>query len=329
MSITDARFIDRLNLVQEELMYEGDFPGVVDRFYFRANAATGRMALPYHLDRLLQITVDQCPGMIVSPWWEFYAWGPGYQDDFDARGNPRRYWIPVVTDRGEEPVKVPIPDVESGLSGPWWLRVYATHDEDVDGDSPEINIRGLDQNGLIIRTLNDGTADADYTGENIAIDFGVPYTQSNQNFSRITAVRKPQTRDYVRLTAWNGSVEVELSNYAYNETEPSYRHYYVPEIHNRGRDNARDKIVLARCRKRFVPVREDDDPLIISNINALSEMLIAQWKRMSGDLDEYSAHKATAVDILKKEAMGYLGKARVPAISYQRGFPLGAFPSVR
>jgi hypothetical protein len=88
-------------------------------------------------------------------------------------------------------------------------------------------------------------------------------------------------------------------------------------------------VVLARARKRFVPVREDSDPLIISNILALQEMLIAQTLREEGNLDGYAAHKLTAVDILRKEAVAYNGKVRTPAMTFQRGFSLGELPAIR
>ena len=325
MSVTDTRFIERLNLAQQELMFEGDFPGVVDRWLFRADQATGIVALPYIFDRLMQITVDGIPDTIVSPWFEFYGYGPGIQDDYDARGNLRYSWTRDVFDRGDSPVVTQIPDFNDSRQGPWVLRVYATVDEDVDGDAPEINIQGLDPDGLIIRTL-DGSY---YNGLNVPINFGVPYTQTTQEFSKITGIVKPETNGYVRLTAWNGSVEVELSNFAFNETAPSYRHYFVPRMHNLGYSGERQRIILARCRKRFVPVAADNDLLIITNINALKSMIVAQWKRDAGEYEAYMLQKQTAVDILRKEATGYLGKTKIPALTMQRGFSIGATQYIR
>lgn len=321
-SITDPRYIDRINLCQQELMMELDIPGVVDRWLFRVDQASGLIALPYELDRLMQVTVDDCPLTIVSPWYEFVQYGPGIEDDYDARGNARRCWIDVVKDRGEMPVVTPIPDAVNVPTGPWMLRVYAAVTEDADA---VLNIQGLDTDGLIIRTL-DGSW---YNGLNVAIDHSVPYTETTQEFSKITGIVKPETNGYVKLTAWNGVTEVELSNYAFNETTPSYRHYYIPRMHNLGYSGVREKVMLARCRRRYVPVKEDNDLLIISNINALKSMIVAQWKRDAGDFTAYQIQKQTALDILKKEAMGYLGKSRIPSLTFQRGFPIGAVQYVR
>lgn len=322
MSITDARYIERINLCQQELMMELDIPGVVDRWLFRVDQASGLIALPHELDRLMQVTVDDVPLTIVSPWYEFVQYGPGVEDDYDARGNLQRCWIDVVKDRGEMPTVKPIPDAVNVPTGPWVLRVYATVAETA---GAVLNIQGLDTDGLIIRTL----ATTWYNGLNVAIDIGVPYTETTQEFSKITGIVKPVTNGYVRLTAWNGTDEVELSNFAFNETAPSYRHYYIPKMHNRGYSGVRERVLLARCRRRFVPVAADNDLLIISNINALKCMIVAQWKRDAGDWTAYQIQKQTAVDILKKEAMGYMGKSRIPSLTFQRGFAVGAVQFIR
>lgn len=342
MSVSDPRVLERTNLAIQELMDEGDFPNVVDRYHMRFDQATGLISLPYFLDRMISATVDHVPTTIVSPWWEFVAYGAGYQDDYYPNGGRRYNWIDVVTDRGESPVRTPIPDAAvSELTGPWVLRVYATVNETECGVIPVLNVQGLDSDGLAIRT-SDGTADVCtngtsdgtattgyYNGVKIPIDFSVAYTETTQEFSKITAVVKPETRSYVRLTAWNGTDEVELANYAYDETAPSYRHYYIPHLHNRGRSGAQERVLLARCRKRFVPITADNDMLVISNLPALKAMVVAVWQRETGEFQAYAAQKQTAIDILRKEAMGYLGKARVPAVSFSRGFPMGSVPFVR
>jgi hypothetical protein len=63
--------------------------------------------------------------------------------------------------------------------------------------------------------------------------------------------------------------------------------------------------------------------LLIGNINALSEMMIAQSKRKAGSLDEYVAHKTTAVDLMKKEALAHNGKSQFPAMTFARGVQIG------
>lgn len=330
MPITDPRVTKYINKAVEELANTGDYPGVVDRWFFRFNQLSGYMALPYYFDRLMQVTTDGVPRMIGSPWYEMVAYGPGIQDDYDERGNKRRCWTSTVIDRGDSPVQRQVPDLFE-LTGPWTLRVYTAVDEQESAANPPvINIQGLDADGLIIRSLSNGTGDFEYiNGVDFLMDVNQTFTTSDQQFSKITGVSKPETNGYIKVTAWNGTVEVELSNYAFNETTPSYRHYFIPSIVRRC-DSCDDeyRILIARCRKRFVPAVQDEDILMIGNLNALEEMIIAQWKRLS-DRDEYALHKTEAIVLMRAEAQAYLGKSRVPAIQFQRGFSIGAMPYCR
>lgn len=324
MSLTDARFIQRVNQAQEELMNEGDFPGVVDRWHILFDEVTGELILPYYLDRLMQVTVDYCPAQIMSPWAEFVNYGVGPMNDDTIAGNGTsnlqpRNWVKVCLDRGEVVSKLPVPPT----GGPWYLRCYATEDE---AAGAIINLQGWKDDRLI-RSQPDGTAGDWINGVNLDIDNSVPYTETTQSFDKLTAVIKPETNGYVRITATDGTSEITLSDYAPVETTPSYRNYFIPTLW-RPETGIRERVVLARARRRFVPVAENRDPLIIGNINALKCMVIAQWKRDAGDYEAYAFQKQQAIDIMNKESTGYLGKSRTPAISMTRGFALGAMPWV-
>ncbi len=133
----------------------------------------------------------------------------------------------------------------------------------------------------------------------------------------------------MRLTAWNGVNEIELSNYAPFETCPSYHHYFSTWLRLMQTLNPCCRTIIARCRRRFVPVAQDVDKLTISNLPALRQMVRAIWKRDAGNLDEYIALKTTAVDLLNKEAMSYRGKARIPGFVFGRGFAIGALRPLR
>lgn len=344
MAVSDPRVMVRTNEAIQELMNEGQFAGVVDRWHLLAR--DGSIVLPPQFDMLLEFTADGVPMQLVSPWGEFVNYGPGIQEDLLGRTSARRWWRcggGDVFDRGESPVAVDIP-VSNGSScvcsdgtgaewdGPWTIRQYANPatDEALEAYS---TIQGLDPEGLIIRSnISDGTGtDAEWiNGVQLGISSGSSFTETTQAFSKITSYTKPQTNGYVRITAWNGYHEVELSNYAPWETEPSYHRYYSPFLQERRcNDDPCTRVVLARVRKRFVPITEDSDVLIISNVLALKCMVMAIWKREAGNLEEYAALKITAVDILKKESFVYRPKSKTPAITVQRGFGLGLLPAIR
>lgn len=342
MPVTDARLLTMVNNAIEELANEGQFPGVFDRWHLRAT--NGNIVLPNYLDMLVEFTVTGVPQQIFSPWGEFVAYGPGIQEDLF---HSSRTWYRSgcgdgnLYDRGESPTYNDIP-VSNGsacvctdgtgaeLDGPWVLRQYANP---ATNEAAEIysTIQGLDPDGLIVRSeiFTDGTGSF-IDGIRLEITSGSSFVESTQQFSKVTAYTKPETNGYVRLTAWNGVTEVELSNYQPDETTPSYHRYYSPVLNaRRNSDNPCCRIVLARARRRFVPVKYDADVLLISNILALKAMMIAQWKRDADDFVGYAAMKATAVDIMKKEALAYRGKVRTPAMTFQRGFSLGELPAVR
>ncbi len=334
LKITDPRLISRVNDAIQEVMNEANSPGVVQRWHILA--VDGLLVLPPQLDMLLEITTDGVPQQIMSRWAEFVAYGPGPAEDLLARNYNfagAQTWYRCgggdVFDRGESPVHTDIP-VSSGsscvctdgtgsaLDGPWVLRQYST-------------IQGLDPDGLIIRSdVSNGSGTEWIDGVRLEITSGSSYVETTQQFSKVTAYTKPRTNGYVKLTAWNGVTEVELSNYEPWETTASYHRYFSPFLQSRRcDDNPCRRVVLARARKRFVPVQGDNDVLMISNILVLQEMLIAQALREQGDLEGYTVHKITAVDILKKEAVAYNGKTRTPAMTFQRGFSIGSLPALR
>jgi hypothetical protein len=248
-----------------------------------------------------------------------------------------------VFDRGETPTYNDIP-ISSGsacvctdgssalLEGPWVIRQYANP---LTAETPDIysTIQGLDPAGLIVRSevpLSNGSGTEWINGERLGITSGSGFTETTQAFSEITSYTKPRTNGYVRITAWNGVTEIELSNYAPNETTPSYRRYFSPYLQSvRNSTNNCCKVVLARARRRFVPITQDSDVLVISNIIALKSMIKAAWKRDADNFAEYAALKATAVDILRKESATYNPKSRIPALTFQKGFSLGELPALR
>ena len=321
MAVTDPRVLVRTNAAIQELMNEGEFPGVVDRWHIIST--DGHIVLPSFLDRLMQINIKGVPQVISSPWYQFCAYGPGTPAD-NPQAEFNQWWADsrMIVDWGEFPTQVRLPET----GGPWNLRVYTVVDENIltDGTAvpPECVVQGTDGSGQVIRTT-DGTAYSN--GEPVALDWSVPYVQTTQQFSTLTAFTKPATNGPIKLTAWDGVTETVLSNYLFSDTTPSYHHYFSDWLRTlTAYDTTVNKVVRARCRKRFVPVVEDTDVLIISNLPALKEMVIAQWKRDADNLQSYMAHKQTAISLMNKEAEAYRGKSKIPGLTFQRGFAIGS-----
>jgi len=308
--VTDDRFLDRLNRAIEELMHEGDWPGVVDRYRFAVFG--GLITLPGDLERILGIALDGgSPLAMSSPWYEFVQNGPGPQEE--------RGWLDTVLDRGECCTFQGIPDDGTAYT----LRVYGRVDERVNGERPKILLRGFDGNGGWIRTQM-GEDWIDGVEVEINGDTAPFFIIPPMGFRMVEAVLKPQTRGTVDIKATNGAAVYHLASYAPIETHPSYRRYFVPFL-----DPAITHNVLIRARKRFVPVRDDNDFLLISHMGALGAMLKALQKSDADDIGGYFNFKKIAVGLLNKEARSYFGEAVNPVMTFAPGFGMGGIPHIQ
>lgn len=310
MNTGDVRLLDYLNLGTEELMNEFDFPSVIDRLRFRLSPCKRTFVLPSDYDRMLMCTIDGVPAQMQSPWFEFVGYGldllnsyanvPGGWDSFER--------FEGVLDRedaaGFEDVPV------SG--GPWYIGVFCDKDERTAGVRPVINIQGYDYQNNWIRSPDGEGGFKDGIDIQLNGDAAPFWTFSTQTLRYLTAITKPTTKGYVKLAVRNADAS-EMSyvgQYAPNDTTPFYRQYSIPTLRRiNGNENCHTTI-LARCRKRFVPITKDSDFLLISNLPALQSMVQACYYRDAKDEDSYLKYKTIAVDILKKEAKAYIGLQR-------------------
>jgi hypothetical protein len=301
MTVTDARVLVRVNNAIEELMGEGDWVGIVDRYNFVAY--DGSLVLPADFERIVGLAADYVPQEVRAPWYEFAADGPGPQDAFSD--------VDGVLDRGHTATFRQVPNT----GGPYFLRVYAEADERVDGVRQKVTVLGYDNNGKWVRSVIDGEME---DGLEIEIngDSGMLMTETAFGWSHIESVIKPATKGEVQFWLWDGEEEYHIATYAPRETRPWYRAYFVPSMSSQAQH-----FVHLRARRRFQPIERDNDALLISNLNALKSMLQAHRAHDAGDLDEYAGFKAIAVDLLKKESAQVNGKpSRRPAITFSRGF---------
>lgn len=312
-NISDPRALASFNSATQELMNEGDWPGVVDRYLF--SVTDGNIVLPSFLDRIMGVAINNLPYEIRSPWFEFVEYGPGFNNGCD--------WIDVVIDRDEQPISGCLP-VGTG----WVLSTVGEVDETVVGTGrPFLTVQGRMVNKRNVRSHYVGTGYID--GERLYINGDTPdYTYVGTGlFDQVTAVVKPLTNGYVELWAQAGAEHRLLATFGPNETNPSYHAYFLPQF--KSRDNSGYDAVLVRGRKRYYDVINDDDVVIISNVQAMRNMIMAIQKSSVSDFQGYAAYKTAAVDIMNKEAKSYRGNIRTPALTFQRGSPMGEVPFIR
>lgn len=319
MDTSDSRVMGYLNMATEELMQEYDFPSVVDRLVF--NVTSGHITLPSAYDRIMMMNLNCVPLQMQSPWFEFIATGwellneiPADDSFFDSLGV-----LSGVLDRDRVCQFEDVPTDDA----PYTLRIYgqAGHDErDDDLQRPKIIVRGYDNDGVWIRTQDSTGEWIDGVEIEINADTAPYYVDSTQTIKEITAIVKPITNGYVYAYAVPATAGTPtfLAAYAPYDENPFYRKYFIKGLCGETDETVQ---ILARCRRRYVPVTRDSDELIISNLPALKAMVMAIFYLESGEPDNYLKYKATAVDILKKEMKAYLGlqTGSKPAITFGEG----------
>lgn len=305
-----------VNVATEEIMQEYDFASVIDRY--RITTSNGRITLPGNYDRAMLMTIDRVPAAMQSPWYEFVGYGLDLVHDWTADSEQinRQPFLEGVLDREEVCLFKDIPPVSDGTQ--YTLRIATTADERINGEQPDnVVIQGLDGNGEPIRTAD---ANGDYiNGVSFAFEQGGVYQIASdpQVFSAVTRVLKPETRQPLNLymTPVGLSQFTQIGRWGALETTPSYRRYYIPNI-----DTTQSHCILTRCRLRYVPIKADNDFLIISNLPALKAMIMAVYYLEAADAEQYARYKAIAVDILKKEMKAYVGLQRQkPLITFGEG----------
>lgn len=327
-SMSSDQIKSYVNVATEEVMNEYDFPSVIDRLRFRVT--TGRITLPADYERIMMMTVDRVPMQMQSPWYEFV--GTGLDLLCEVTNETQIDFLRDVAGVLDKDDCASFADIPSSANHPT-LRVYGQVDERICGERPLITIFGYDGNGHWIRSAT-GNSHECATGNGVGTGNGEPnnyqdgiqveingdtdpfYIQTDQTISAITAITKPLTRGQVYAYAMPIiGAGIHVGTYAPNETVPVYRRYWIP-----GLNSGQTYYINARCRRRYVPVINDTDFLLITNLPALKAMIMAVYYLEAAEPDKYAQYKSIAIDILKKEAKAYIGLQRQkPIVTVSEG----------
>ncbi len=293
-----------INRATEELLKTGDYPSVVDRYKVVTQNRT--LTLPYYLDSILGISVNKVGYELRRGWIEFDQYGPGTQEEFTN--------VDVIIDKEDA---VTFLDIPNATGRTYTLRFDSTG---IEAGTERILVKGYDDNGDWIRSEEPASSGTYIDGIYLTIDVA-----STQKFSEITSIVKDQTKGYLDLVAIDDlAVETTIGEYHPNELKPSYRRYYIPFLS----DSTDPVTVRIRARKRFVELVNDNDNLMIPNIDALENMIIAQAKRRAQKPQEYQIFKNLAVNCLTEEANSYNGKSHQPFLKMSKDFGLGDFEAI-
>lgn len=286
---TDERLLDYTNEAAETLLYKGKWKGTVHTFNFCVNT-NSCIVWPREIETIEAIAVCQTAINIRSEWYEFAQDGIGII-------SPSDNCLGQLLDRGE----VVAFDEVTGANKQ--LAVYADRNE---GPNKYITLEFYDENGQWVRSDFNGSI---IDGEKISIPSVAGtynYTTSTVKPGGLVRVHKDETLGVIRLYSYdttNGALK-PLAYYQPDETNPSYRSSLLPILASGSCDQQK---VTVKAKARFIPVRGDDDWLMLDNLRALRLGVKAIKKEYDEKFDEAAVYMGMARQALDEQLKHHKG----------------------
>lgn len=269
--------------------------------------AVGRqITLPESLDSILGATpldADQenagRPLSLFGPWHEFIPNGPGKLNT--ACGCPGGF-----VDLGD-------------LFATFRDSPYATYTIKATADLTEtgktILLRGLDQNRKVIYSSTN------VEGVSLNINSSAPETTTQQFTMLSYWVKSAATNGIVRLYAVDADTAEEtiIAIIMPGKLVSGYRRYRFPGA-------ADGDIYECICKRDFVPIVADNDPIFPSNIGALKKGLQALKFEDTGDDERAMMAWAGAEQLLEQEQIEYDTDTTLSSLNFGNGF--GDIPNI-
>jgi hypothetical protein len=299
MCATDPQLLARTNEAQERLLNKGLYAGTYGRYSVCVYG--GCITLPREFESIIGYNFGSIPGQVYNQWYEFMENGPGIA--------PAGDWKRLI-DRGYAPTF-------RSLESQKYIKVYTDLVED---STATILFRGSDSlNNRVQTQENDQYID----GERLSLQTS-PVTTSSA-FRDVDAINKTVTKGWVRVYAVDPVTNAEscIAILAPDETLPMYRRYAIP-----GFENQEGSVVTVLAKRKFIPVRSDDDDLIVTNLGALKMMAIAIEKEENNNLDEAEKYEAKALELLREELREVQGSALGRPQVQMDMFAMGEIPNM-
>lgn len=278
----DPRVSERINEATERLMAGGHWVGMTQELTICTQQQC--FTLPRQIESVQEVFIlDQA--LDVNTGW-YSIENPSTYVDPDLLNDV------VLIDRGEYPVLFDI-------CTPGKLIVYSDYTE---AASTSIRIFGLDTSGKEIYTVQNNIY---APGE--LIQLSQAGVVSVNVFSKITNMQKAQTQGPVRVYEVdpnNASNHIMLADLDPSEIVPSYRRYFCADIPQIAASAPPVRIRITG-KRRYLPIFNDTDFLIIANIGALRLEIMAIDREDGNDFQGSAEFHKRALDLLQAEAKNY------------------------
>lgn len=289
-STSDA-FRDYTNKATRMLMNRGDFWGTVERI--KLCVYNSCLVWPRYVGTVKAVNLNGHPTSLMNHWYEFMPLSAG---DFCSGGfgfsNGSCHGNIAIINDGMSPVFNPI-----ACGSPKYIRAYPSTQQDV---GKTTRIFGLDENGQTIRTQN---ADLTWT-DGVELTLALPYVSTSIKIREVFRIIKEETEGVVRYYQYDSvnDVLLDLVWLDPSEVSPMFRKSRLPKHCSCGTGSCDGLTsVDALVKLEFIPVRHDTDLVLISNIDALSDMMLSVKYSNAGDKDMAKDFEAKAVRELNLE----------------------------
>lgn len=322
-TVSDKRLVAFINEAIQRLLFEGRWWGTYQAFNICATG--GCITLPPQIATIETAAVCGIPQKIHDLWFEFLDNGIGLRKFYASTCGSNGSCGQGGTGFSEANYKGQYPVFSDIIPGGKKLLFVCDVLADV---GTTITAYGYDDNGNWIRTQQNGVwAD----GEVISLAQSTG-TKSVNNFATITDVQLPGLNGQVWLYEYNTTATTQrlIANYMYWESRPSYARYFFPRVQalinasgcTNGNTGCSSIGVDCIGKLGYVPAVNATDYLIIGNLPALKEMVLA-LNRAENEMDNVKSNKiiaaglTTAKHLLDQELDSYLGAGRRIGINLQ------------
>ncbi len=284
--VTDPAVLVAVNEAMMRLLLCDDWKLAVQKIIF--NVIHNTIVLPEFVDSV--ISLRKCcgiPSNVWNQWYEFSMSGPG---ETTFNGNPGN----DLVDMGYFPTFYPI-EINSSLS----LCAFSTVIADC---TKTLHVRGVSA-GRAAMTGTDLGIEVPINRWRMGVEGKVDYDSlkvSSITLSDVTQIVKPATSGHITLMAINQETKTVqiLGVYQPWEVSPGFRRYKIMN-----HDHTDGTTIVAACRMRYVPMRHDNDPLIIQNPPAVVAMLQAMREEKARNLQGQMAFESKALQWLRRQAV--------------------------
>jgi hypothetical protein len=309
-------FRSYLNKAVRMLMTRGNFWGTVQLMRFCVYNEC--LVWPRQVGTILALNTCGRQVNVWNNWFQFAHIG-GFQDlsnagftidGFKCFGNLN------MENQGTTPVYFQVP-----CGNNFYVRSYPGVRADI---GKTITIFGIDSNGQVVRTKNSSGIWQD--GETIVN--ALPFVSTTKRYREITRVVRDKTSFPGRMYYYDPDNNVlrDCAVYDPTDTAPDFRFTKIPGlIHKRTASCANGALQVASLVKlQFVPVENDNDLVLISNLDAIGNMIQGIRKSDGGDSGGGETDIARAVHEMNLELRDKFPQEQTP-ISIRPAGAIGAY----